>query len=78
MFDKILYADSGADNARDMLKTLLELPATKNAEVSILRVISPKTTQEETEANQEAKSKINDLISKIEYRFQLGSLVESR
>ena len=65
MFDKILYADSGADNARDMLKTLLELPATKNAEVSILRVISPKTTQEETEANEEAKSKINDLISKL-------------
>ena len=65
MFDKILYADSGADNARDMLKTLLELPVTKNAEVSILRVISPKTTQEETEANEEAKSKINDLISKL-------------
>ncbi len=65
MFDKILYADSGADNARDMLKTLLELPVTKNAEVSILRVISPKTTQEETEANQQAKSKINDLISKL-------------
>jgi nucleotide-binding universal stress UspA family protein len=65
MFDKILYADSGADNARDMLKTLLELPATKNAEVSILRVISPKTTQEETEANEEAKSKIKNLIGKL-------------
>ena len=65
MFDKILYADGSADNARDMLKTLLELPATKNAEVSILRVISPKTTQEETQANEEAKSKIDDLISKL-------------
>ena len=65
MFEKILYADGSADNARDMLKTLLELPATKNAEVSILRVISPKTTQEETEANQEAKSKIENLISKL-------------
>ena len=65
MFDKILYADSGADNARDMLKTLLELPITKNAEVSILRVISPKTTQEATEANQEANSKIKDLIGKL-------------
>ena len=65
MFDKILYADSGADNARDMLKTLLELPATKNAEISILRVISPKTTQEETEANEEAKSKIENLIGKL-------------
>ena len=65
MFDKILYADGSADNARDMLKTLLELPVTKNAEVSILRVISPKTTQEETQANEEAKSKIDDLISKL-------------
>ena len=77
MFDKILYADSGADNARDMLKTLLELPATKNAEVSILRVISPKTTQEETEANEEAKSKINDLISKLNIdRSRIVSRVE--
>ena len=65
MFDKILYADSGADNARDMLKTLLELPSTKNASVSILKVISPKTTQEETEANEDAKLKIDDLISKL-------------
>ena len=65
MFDKILYADGSADNARDMLKTLLELPITKNAEVSILRVISPKTTQEETAANEEAKSKIDGLISKL-------------
>ena len=65
MFNKILYADSGADNAQDMLKTLLELPAAKNAEISILRVISPKTTQEEVEVNQEATSKIDDLIKKL-------------
>ena len=65
MFERILYADGSADNAKDMLKTLLELPATKNAKVSILRVISPKTTQEETEATEEAESKINDLIGKL-------------
>ena len=77
MFDKILYADSGADNARDMLKTLLELPVTKNAEVSILRVISPKTTQEETEANEEAKSKIENLIGKLNIdRGRISSRVE--
>ena len=77
MFEKILYADGSADNARDMLKTLLELPATKNAEVSILRVISPKTTQEETEANEEAKSKIENLISKLNIdRSRISSRVE--
>ncbi len=65
MLNKILYADSGADNAQDMLKTLLELPSTKNAQLSILRVISPKTTQEESAAKEQAKSKIDELITKI-------------
>lgn len=65
MFNKILYADSGAENARDMLKILLELPATKDAQVSILRVISPKTTQEESEAQEQAESKINDLVARL-------------
>ncbi len=65
MLNKILYADSGAENAQDMLKILLELPATKNAQVSILRVISPKTTQEESAAQQQAESKINDLVAKL-------------
>jgi nucleotide-binding universal stress UspA family protein len=65
MLNKILYADSGAENARDMLKILLELPATKDAQVSILRVISPKTTLEESEAQEQAESKINDLVAKL-------------
>ncbi len=65
MLNKILYADSGAENAQDMLKILLELPATKNAQVSILRVISPKTTQEESAAQEQAESKINDLVAKL-------------
>lgn len=65
MLNKILYADSGAENARDMLKILLELPATKDAQVSILRVISPKTTLEESEAQEQAESKINDLVVKL-------------
>ena len=65
MFNKILYADSGADNAQDMLKILLELPATKNSQLLILQVISPKTTQEKTEAEAKAESKINELIAKL-------------
>jgi nucleotide-binding universal stress UspA family protein len=65
MISKILYADSGAENAQDMLKILLELPATKNAQVSILKVISPKTTQEESVAQAEAKAKIDELVAKL-------------
>ena len=65
MLNKILYADSGAENAQDMLKILLELPATKKTKVSILRVISPKTTQEESEAQENAAARINDLVVKL-------------
>ena len=65
MLNKILYADSGAENARDMLKILLELPATKNAQVSILRVISPKTSQESTEAQEQAEARIDELVNKL-------------
>jgi nucleotide-binding universal stress UspA family protein len=65
MINKILYADSGAENAQDMLKILLELPATKNAQVSILKVISPKTTQEESAAQEEATAKIDELVAKL-------------
>jgi nucleotide-binding universal stress UspA family protein len=65
MINKILYADSGAENAQDMLKILLELPATKNAQVSILKVISPKTTQEESAAQEEAQTKIDELVAKL-------------
>ena len=65
MLNKILYADSGADNAQDMLKILLELPSTKNAELSILKVISPKTTQEESEVKEKAQSQIDNLVTKL-------------
>ena len=65
MLNKILYADSGAENAQDMLKILLELPATKNAQVSILKVISPKTTEEESTAQSVAEAKINELVAKL-------------
>ncbi|MEM7761940.1 MAG: universal stress protein [Cyanobacteria bacterium P01_A01_bin.40] len=65
MLSKILYADSGAENAQDMLKILLELPATQNAKVSILKVISPKTTQEGAEAQESAQAKMDDLVTKL-------------
>ncbi len=65
MLRKILYADSGADNAQDLLKFLLELPTFKSADLSILRVVSPRTKEEETEALDNAHSKITELASKL-------------
>jgi nucleotide-binding universal stress UspA family protein len=65
MLNKILYADSGADNAQDLLKSLLELPALKDAQLSILKVVSPKTKEEETEALSNAKGKIAELVTKL-------------
>lgn len=65
MLNKILYADSGADNAQEMLKILLELPVTKNSQVTILQVISPKMTEEETVAKEQAESKIKELIARL-------------
>ncbi|MDJ0689897.1 MAG: universal stress protein [Xenococcaceae cyanobacterium MO_188.B32] len=65
MLKKILYADSGADNARDMLKNLINLPAISGSEVSILRVISPTTKTEEKEGIEQAEAKIDQLIAKL-------------
>ena len=65
MLKKILYADSGADNAQDMLKLLLELPAFKSAQLFILRVVTPKTKEEESEALTKAEAKINELVTKL-------------
>ena len=65
MLKKILYADSGADNAQDMLKSLINLPAISGSEISILRVISPTTKKEEQEGIEEAEAKIDQLLEKL-------------
>ena len=65
MLNKILYADSGADNARDLVRLLLDLPALKEAELAILQVVSPKTKAEETEALSKAETKLNQLVDKL-------------
>lgn len=65
MLNRILYADSGADNAQDILKTLLELPAAKSSQVTILKVTSTKTTQEESEVKAKAEIQIEKLIAKL-------------
>ena len=77
MLKNILYADSGADNARDMLQILLELPALKDSQISVLQVISPKTKEQETDANEKADEKINFLIEKLGIeRERVKSLIE--
>jgi nucleotide-binding universal stress UspA family protein len=65
MLNKILYADSGADNARDMLAILLDLPALKSAELSILRVVSPKTKEQETTSVRQSEETIEQLKNKL-------------
>ncbi len=65
MLKKILYADSGADNAQDMLKALMNLPATSGSEVSILRVISQTSKEKEKENIEQAEAKIDELVKKL-------------
>jgi len=65
MLKKILYADSGANNAQDMLKQLLKLPALKGSKLFILQVISPNTKEKETAAIELAEGKIKDLTTQL-------------
>ena len=65
MLKKILYADSGATNAQDMLKQLLKLPALKSSKLTILQVISPNTKEKEAAAIEVAENKIKDLITQL-------------
>ena len=65
MLKKILYADSGADNAQDLLKLLLQLPALKDADLTILQVVSSRTKEEETAALNQAETKIKELVTKL-------------
>ena len=65
MLKKILYADSGANNAQDMLKQLLKLPALKSVKLTILQVIAPNTKEKETTAIEVAENKIKDLIAQL-------------
>ena len=68
MLKKILYADSGADNARYMLENVLNLPAIKGLDIYILKVIPPKTIQTLEEKHyslEEAKAETDRLIEKL-------------
>ena len=47
MLDKILYADSGNSNTQEMLKMLLDFPAFRRSEITILRVIPPQASADD-------------------------------
>ncbi|MEL6438021.1 MAG: universal stress protein [Cyanobacteria bacterium J06621_8] len=69
MLNKILYADSGAKNAQDMLKILGELPAAKKVKVSVLKVISPQLTPEEAEAQKtNIQGEMNELLARLDIK----------
>ncbi|MEM9276030.1 MAG: universal stress protein [Cyanobacteria bacterium P01_F01_bin.143] len=65
MLKKILYADSGANNAQEMLKQLLKLPALSNSKLFILRTFSSVTEAKETADIELAESSIKDLIPQL-------------
>ncbi|MGF1478805.1 MAG: universal stress protein [Cyanophyceae cyanobacterium] len=46
MLKKILYAESGTGNTQEMLKVLMDLPAIKNASLTILHAVPPQITSE--------------------------------
>ena len=62
MLDKILYADSGTGNTRDMLKMLLDLPAFQRSEVTILRVIPTQASADDLAAKLEQE---NGAVSEV-------------
>lgn len=66
MLKKILYADSGKNNAQQLLKLLLELPSFKSAELSILKAVSSSTTKEKQDARKDgAESRLKELIGEL-------------
>lgn len=63
MLNKILYADSGTGHTQEMLKVLMDIPAIKNAAITILHVVPPQiTTEAFTEKWEEGGKLITNVI----------------
>ncbi len=58
MLEKILYAGSGTGHTQEMLKSLMDLPAIKSANITILHVVPPQITTEATAAKWEEGGKL--------------------
>ncbi len=66
MLDKILYADSGTGNTREMLKMLLDLPAFRRSAVNILRVIPTQASADELASKfEEEGDALSEVISNV-------------
>ncbi len=66
MLKKILYADSGTSHTQEMLKVLLELPAIKQANLTILHAVPPQVSAEGVAAKWEEGSKsISSILKEI-------------
>lgn len=58
MIEKILLADSGTGQSKEMLKALMEIPAIQQASVTVLHVVSPQVTADAMTAKWEEGGKI--------------------
>jgi nucleotide-binding universal stress UspA family protein len=58
MLEKILYAGAGTANTQDMLKVLMDFPAIKKAEITLLHVVPPQITTDSLTAKWEEGTKI--------------------
>lgn len=66
MLDKILYADSGNGNTQEMLKTLLDIPAFQNSEITILHVIPPQASADALAEKWEEGGKVlSDIVKNV-------------
>lgn len=58
MLDKILYTESGTGQTQDMLKVLMDIPAIKKANLTILHVVPPLVSADALTAKWEEGGKI--------------------
>ena len=66
MLSKILYADSGNSNTQEMLKMLMDLPAFRRSEITILRVIPPQASADDlTDKWEEGGDTLAEIIKNV-------------
>ena len=58
MLNKILYADSGTGHTQEMLKSLMDIPAFQNSNITVLHVVAPQVTTESLTAKWEEGGQI--------------------
>lgn len=66
MLEKILYADAGTGQTRDMLDVLMDIPTIKKASLTLLHVVPPQiTTDALTEKWEEGNKIIASILEKV-------------